>query len=81
MTNNIRMFRIEKGLSQFDLAVRANLNNNQISIYERGLRCSSKTKEKIAMALEKTIEEVFPSAMTTTGKVEVQGILFSEALK
>lgn len=57
--NNIRALRTERGLSQFQLNVDAELSKNQIGRIERGERnVKITTLYKIAQALEVNIGEI-----------------------
>ena len=56
---SIRYIRMKKGISQEELAFRANLNMNSISTLERGLNnVKIKTLYAIADALEVKIEDI-----------------------
>lgn len=56
---SVRYLRLKKGISQEELAFRANLNLNSISTLERGLNnVKIKTLYCIAYALEVKIEEI-----------------------
>ncbi len=56
---SVRYIRVKKGLSQEELAFRANLNMNSISTLERGLNnIKIKTLYNIANALDVKIEEI-----------------------
>ena len=55
----VRKVRLEQGISQEELAFRANLNMNSISTLERGLNnVKIKTLYAIADALEVKIEDI-----------------------
>lgn len=55
----IRYLRMQKKWSQEDLALEADINKNYLSDLERGMRNPTlKVMEKIANALEITIEEL-----------------------
>ena len=57
---NINKYRIEKGLSQEELAEFSELHRTYISSVERGLRSISlKNIEKLAKALDVPIEKLF----------------------
>ena len=57
---NINKYRIEKGLSQEELAEYAELHRTYISAVERGVRSISlKNIEKLAEALEIPIQKLF----------------------
>ena len=56
---SVRYLRNKKGISQEELAFRANLNMNSISTLERGINnVKIKTLYNIASALDVNIEEV-----------------------
>ena len=56
----IKYLRLQKGWSQEDLALEANINKNYISDLERGTRNPSlKVLEKICVALNITFEVLF----------------------
>ena len=56
---SVRYIRMKKGISQEELAFRANLNMNSISTLERGLNnVKIKTPYAIAEALEVKIEDI-----------------------
>ncbi|WP_420402156.1 helix-turn-helix domain-containing protein [Flagellimonas sp.] len=56
----VRQLRIQKGLSQFQLCVDADLNNNQIGRIERAERNTSVvTLSRIADALEIPLSSLF----------------------
>lgn len=57
---NINKYRIEKGLSQEELAELADLHRTYISAVERGVRSISlKNIEKLANALDIAVEKLF----------------------
>ena len=56
---SVRYLRNKKGISQEELAFRANLNMNSISTLERGINNAKiKTLYNIASALDVNIEEI-----------------------
>lgn len=56
---SVRYLRQKKGISQEELAYRANLNMNSISTLERGLNnVKIKTLYSIATALEMNVEDI-----------------------
>ncbi len=56
----IRYLRKQKGMSQLDLALEADVNKNYISDLERGTRNPSLLiLEKIALALDMTLSTLF----------------------
>ena len=56
---SVRYLRSKKGISQEELAFRANLNMNSISTLERGINnVKIKTLYNIASALDVNIEEI-----------------------
>lgn len=56
---SVRYLRNKKGISQEELAFRANLNMNSISTLERGINnIKIKTLYNIASALDVNIEEI-----------------------
>ena len=56
---SVRYLRNKKGISQEELAFRANLNMNSISTLERGInKVKIKTLYNIASALDVNIEEI-----------------------
>ena len=56
---SVRYLRNKKGISQAELAFRANLNMNSISTLERGINnVKIKTLYNIASALDVNIEEI-----------------------
>ena len=56
---SVRYLRNKKGISQEELAFRANLNMNSISTLERGINnVKIKTLYNIAAALDVNIEEI-----------------------
>ncbi len=56
---SVRYLRNKKGISQEELAFRANLNMNSISTLERGINnVKIKTLYNIASALDVNIEEI-----------------------
>lgn len=55
----VRYIRLKRGLSQEELAFKANLNMNSISTLERGLNnVKIKTLYSIAAALDVNVEEI-----------------------
>ena len=62
--NKIREFRIEKKLKQFALANRVGIHQSEISTIETGERMPSVyLAEKIAKALDKSVDEVFSDGL------------------
>lgn len=59
--NKVREFRELKAWSIAELARRAELAPQTISKMEKGIATSRTSKLKVAKALEKKFEEVFPS--------------------
>jgi DNA-binding XRE family transcriptional regulator len=59
--NKVREFRELNAWSIAELARRAELAPQTISKMEKGISTSRTSKLKVAKALEKKIEEVFPS--------------------
>lgn len=60
-SNRIREFRKEMGLRQVDLAKRVGIRQSEISDIETGRRKPNiYLAKKIAKALEKDVNEVFP---------------------
>lgn len=56
---SVRYLRQKKGISQEELAFRANLNMNSISMLERGLNnVKIKTLYSIATALDMDVEDI-----------------------
>lgn len=56
---SVRYLRLKKGISQEELAFRANLNMNSISTLERGINnVKIKTLYNIASALDVNIEDI-----------------------
>jgi len=60
MENRIKEIREHKGLKQVDLAIKVGISQSNLSFYEKGGRCSRHTAERIAGAMGRTIENVFP---------------------
>lgn len=58
--NRIKEFRTERGMTQMQLAVAASVHPTQVSQFEMGTPSSLLSASKIAKALGKTVEEVFP---------------------
>ena len=60
MRLNIKRMRLEKGLTQEELATRVSIGRVNINRYETGKRTPSiDTARKIAAALDCTIDELF----------------------
>lgn len=60
MNFNLRNARLKKGMMQSELAEKAGIRQQSISMYESGKMVPSvKTATKIAKALDKTVEELF----------------------
>lgn len=58
---SVRSIRLQKAMSQEELAFRSGLNRNYISDTERGTRnISLKSLERIAIGLEVQIADLFP---------------------
>lgn len=59
LAENIRKERLKQGLTQADLAEKANLHNNYIGLIERA-KCniSITTLEKLAQALDSKVEKL-----------------------
>lgn len=56
----IKLSRIEKGLSQYDLAQLVGLSNVYISMIERGqMRCPVSLRYLLAKVLEKDVDQLF----------------------
>lgn len=56
---SVRYLRLQKGISQEELAFDAGLNLNSISTFERGINnIKIKNLQKIAIALEVEIEDI-----------------------
>ena len=61
----IKYLRTQKKWSQEDLALEAEVNKNYLSDLERGIRNPTlKIVEKIASALDVTLEELFKGILT-----------------
>ena len=59
-SSNIRKFRIEKGLSQEELAEKAGVHRTYIGSVERGERnITINVMEKLSIALERQITDFF----------------------
>lgn len=59
LAKNVRKERIKQGLTQANLAEKADLHNNYIGLIERAqCNISIKTLEKIAVALTSNIEDL-----------------------
>lgn len=61
MGMRIKLKRIEMGLTQDELAAKSGVSRTTISLIERGVAESTKTStlEKLAKALECTVQEIF----------------------
>lgn len=60
LKNRVKMFRVEKNLSQSDLGNLVNVSRQTISAIEKGqFNPSAKVAALICLALEKKFEEVF----------------------
>lgn len=61
IASNIRQFRLQKGLTQVELAAKAGINSNYYAKVERNdLKPSVETLEKIIKALGVKSSDVFP---------------------
>jgi transcriptional regulator with XRE-family HTH domain len=61
-SNNLKMFRLNKRLSQKQLADKTGLSISSIAKIEQGVRNPSyKAADKICVVLDAPLEEVFPS--------------------
>jgi transcriptional regulator with XRE-family HTH domain len=61
IASKLRQFRLEKGLTQVELAEKAGINSNYYAKVERGdLKPSVETLEKIIKALGVKSSDVFP---------------------
>lgn len=59
--NKLREYRILPKISQWELALKSEVKQSRISLIENLLvKPSTREKIKLALALEKKIEEVFP---------------------
>jgi len=61
MNNKIRELREEQGITQNDLSKATGLSIGYISLLENNIRQnpSSKTRERISLALNKEVKEIF----------------------
>ena len=59
MRNNVKYFRKKKGLTQFQLGVKLNIDPTQISRIERSGKCDLDVAYLLAKELDTTIEELF----------------------
>lgn len=67
--DRIRYYRLLRGMSQEALALEANMNAAFVGHLERGLKSPTVTTlEKIANALNITLEELFSEELGTRGK-------------
>ena len=61
--SNLRKYRLERGLTQEDLAAKTGLNSVYISYLESGKRgATTHSLKKIAKALDVSMEELFKEA-------------------
>lgn len=59
MKNNLKYYRQKKGLTQFQLGVKLNIDPTQISRIERSGKCNLDVAFLLAKELDTTIEELF----------------------
>ena len=64
--NLVRKVRNDKGLTLRSLAISSGLYDSTVSMVERGGRCGGSVKSKLAAALEKSVDELFPAAPSKT---------------
>lgn len=61
VAKRIKAIRLEKGLTQADVATKADLNTNHYAKVERGeIRPTVETYERIAKALKSKSSDIFP---------------------
>lgn len=59
MKNNLKYYRKRKGLTQFQLGMKLNIDPTQISRIERSGKCNLDVAFLLAKELDTTIEELF----------------------
>jgi transcriptional regulator with XRE-family HTH domain len=61
---NLKVARVKKEMSQYELSFKAGISQARISLMENGYRQPTKGQaEKIAEALQVDIEEIFPGLL------------------
>ncbi len=61
---NLRIARIKRKISQWELSYRTGISQGRISLFERGFRQPTKEQaEKIAEALQEDIKDIFPELL------------------
>ena len=58
--NKLRELREDKNLRAFDVAVKSGVSLSLLYLIEHGYMPSEDTKRKIAVSLERSIQEIFP---------------------
>ncbi len=62
---NLRIARVKRKISQWELSYKTKISQGRISLFERGYRQPTKVQaEKIAQALRVKIEEIFPDLLS-----------------
>ncbi len=73
MKNSIRETRRKAGLRQAELARKAGIAEAQLCRIEGGLRPSYATAEKVAKALQVSVDSLFPPGTELVGTIRVGG--------
>ncbi len=61
---NLRIARVKRKISQWELSYKTRISQGRISLFERGFRQPTKEQaEKIAEALRVDIKEIFPELL------------------
>ncbi len=60
INNHLRENRKKIGVTLTEIALRAELTPTQVSIIERGCRCSQPTARRLADAMGEPVERLFP---------------------
>ncbi len=61
---DLRIARVKRKISQWELSYKTRISQGRISLFERGFRQPTKEQaEKIAEALQEDIKDIFPELL------------------
>lgn len=69
MNNKLKLLRINRGLSQWELASHSNVKQSRISLAERGLiKLNQVEMIRLSTALKTSVNAIFPDAQSENSK-------------